>query len=149
MDTKFSEGVYAEVPLQGQDRHLVALIYRSESGRKDMADKLNKLIQELTSKGYSNLLLLGDFNYRYIDRSSMSSTVPMERNFLDHIQDTYLTQHIDEPTRWHGTNNPSLLDLVLTNEEDMVNDIEYQAPGQKYLKIRNSMNRIVYLVYFT
>ena len=128
MDTKFDEGVFAEIPLQGQDRLLIALIYRSDSGGKDMADKLNQLIQELATKGYSHLLVLGDFNYKYIDWPSMSSTVPMEKKFLDCIQDTYLTQHIDEPTRWRGTDNPSLIDLVFTNEENMVNDIDYQAP---------------------
>jgi len=31
-------------------------------------------------------------------------------------------------TRWRGTNNASLLDPVLTNEEGMVSDINIEAP---------------------
>ena len=35
---------------------------------------------------------------------------------------------MDQPTRWRGTNRPSLLHLVLTNEENMITELEYQAP---------------------
>ena len=48
--------------------------------------------------------------------------------FLDCIQDNYLVQHVDEPTRWRGADQPSLIDLVITNEENMISNLEYHAP---------------------
>ncbi|CAC5396557.1 unnamed protein product [Mytilus coruscus] len=32
------------------------------------------------------------------------------------------------PTRWRGTNTPHTLDLFLTNEEQMLSNLEYQSP---------------------
>ena len=36
-------------------------------------------------------------------------------------------QHISEPARYRFGEEPSLLDLVLTNEEGMVLNLEYQS----------------------
>ena len=48
-------------------------------------------------------------------------------SFIDTIQDLSLFQHIQEPTCFRpGTT--SLLDLVFTNEADMINHIDY-LPG--------------------
>ena len=44
------------------------------------------------------------------------------------VQDVYLFQHIKEPTRFRDGVEPSLLDLVLTNEESMIERLDYY-PG--------------------
>ena len=90
------------------------MIYRLESDGEEMSAQLVKLIDEICSKGYSHILLLGDFNYRRIDWDSMSSSVKVETNFLDCLANNYLHQHTDEPTRWRGADKPSLLDLVIS-----------------------------------
>ena len=51
-----------------------------------------------------------------------------EAQFIETIRDCYLYQHLLEPTRSWSTDNPSLIDLVLTNEIMQVSDIEYHAP---------------------
>ena len=38
------------------------------------------------------------------------------------------TQHIDQPTRIRGTDTLRILDLVLTNEINMIEGIEYLPP---------------------
>ena len=38
---------------------------------------------------------------------------------------------VDEPTRAIGTDTPSLIDLILTNEEHQVNNLAYLAPLDK------------------
>ena len=128
MKTEFREATFAEIKLQKNDRLLITLIYRSESDGEEMSAQLVKLVDEICSKGYSHILMLGDFNYRRIDWESMCSSVLVETNFLNCIENNYLHQHIDEPTRWRGADKPSLLDLVLTNEENMISEIDYQAP---------------------
>jgi len=129
MNTEFSEAIFMEIKLQKKkDKLIIALVYRSESEGEEMSDKLVKLVNEVCNKGYSHILILGDFNYRTIDWENMSSSSNIEKRFIKCISDNYLHQHVDEPTRWRGTDKPSLLDLILTNEENMVTDIEYQAP---------------------
>ena len=48
--------------------------------------------------------------------------------FLDTVDDLFLFQHITEPTRFRQDEIPSLLDLVFTNEQDMVNNLSYLLP---------------------
>jgi len=64
------------------------------------------------------VLVMGDFNYPHIDWININSTDKSSEQFLDLLQDCYLTQHVTEPTR----NN--ILDLVLTSECNMVDYIE-------------------------
>jgi len=35
---------------------------------------------------------------------------------------------VNKPTRWRGTDTPHVLDLVFTNEENMVSEMEYLSP---------------------
>ncbi len=37
-------------------------------------------------------------------------------------------QHVDRPTRWRGTDTPNLLDLILTSEDGMVGEVDYDSP---------------------
>ena len=44
------------------------------------------------------------------------------------MQDTYLCQHGQEPTRFRDDSNPSVLDLVITKSPDDVRNIEILPP---------------------
>ena len=72
----------------------------------------------------------GDFNYRAIYWSNFSGTGDNCRiePFLDTIDDLFLFQHINEPTRYREEETPSLLDLVFTNEQDMISNLVYLPP---------------------
>ena len=48
--------------------------------------------------------------------------------FLEALHDHFLFQHICQPTRYRLGETPNILDLVLSNEEDMVRNLEY-LPG--------------------
>ena len=48
--------------------------------------------------------------------------------FYDNINEKLLVQHINVNTRYKLENCPSKLDLIFTNEEDMVEDIKCLAP---------------------
>ena len=43
--------------------------------------------------------------------------------FLDTVQGKYLFQHVEAPTRHVQNSTPHILDLILTNEEEMINSI--------------------------
>ena len=77
------------------------------------------------------MLIVGDFNFKEIRWDVFDTSVNEDHVasiFFESIKDTYLIQHIKENTRYRSGNQPSLLDLILTNEEDMVSDLEY-LPG--------------------
>ena len=76
------------------------------------------------------VLIGGDFNYKEID---WENEFVEECNihltpFINTIQDHFLMQHVTEPTRYRQGEQPNLLDLILTNEEGMVQNLTYH-PG--------------------
>ena len=64
------------------------------------------------------VLVMGDFNYPGIDWDCLESDSEGE-SFLNLVQDCFLFQHVLTPTR--GNN---ILDLVLSSEEGMVEDLQ-------------------------
>ena len=48
--------------------------------------------------------------------------------FLEYVRDTYFFQHILDPTRYREGNVSSVLDLILTSEEEMISNIKF-LPG--------------------
>ena len=67
-------------------------------------------------------LLVRDFNYPSIDWQEMSAGGGGEL-FLDIVQDNFLHQHVRQATR--GAN---ILDLVVSSEEDVVDDLRIGSP---------------------
>ena len=80
----------------------------------------------------SHLIILGDFNVKGIDWNNISSPeneTHTSTQFLECLRDSFLYQHVKEPTRHMSQNVPSILDLILTNDESMVSNLQYK-PGQ-------------------
>ena len=80
-----------------------------------------------------------------------------EKKFIETIRDCYLHQHIQEPTRSRGNDEPSSLDLLFTDEIMQVSEIANHAPLGKsdnsvitfkfncYLDYSNPKERYVYV----
>ncbi|XP_063427535.1 uncharacterized protein LOC134711037 [Mytilus trossulus] len=133
MNTEFQENLFIKINLNQSDQLLLGLIYRSPSNRsQEYTKQLNLLTTEACKKGYSHILIMGDYNYPEINWDSWNSpgdsTESNEYRFLENLQENFLFQHVTRPTRWRGTNTPHTLDLILTNEENMVSNLEYQSP---------------------
>ena len=47
---------------------------------------------------------------------------------MDFIRESFLFQHITEPTSFREGQNPTLDDLIFTNESDMIEQLKYLAP---------------------
>ena len=76
-------------------------------------------------------MYVGDFNFREIDWENNNTNVGPEHlasQFLESVRDKYLYQHVKHATRYRGDNQPSLLDLILTNEEEMIDHVVHNAP---------------------
>ncbi|CAC5377390.1 unnamed protein product [Mytilus coruscus] len=126
MNAEFQENLFIKIELNQSDQLLLGLIYRSLSNRtNDYIKQLNTLTTEACSKGYSHILIMGD-NFPEINWDSWNSpgdsTESNEYKFLENLQENFLFQHATKPTRWRGTNTQHTLDLILTNEEQMISN---------------------------
>jgi len=65
------------------------------------------------------LVLVGDFNHPDISWEDHTARHTQSRRFLQSIDDNFLMQVVEEPTR-----RGALLDLVLTNKEELVEDVK-------------------------
>lgn len=132
MNITFCENLFIKIKLNNNDKLLLGLIYRSPSNNSmEYIDSLCNLLNEAASKGFSHLLLMGDFNLPNINwttESCSGNENNIDHKFLETVKDNFLFQHIDKPTRWRGTDTPHILDLIMTNEENMISDLEYQSP---------------------
>ena len=66
---------------------------------------------------------MGDFNHGHIQWNSLESTGSEDQQFLFLIQDSFLTQHMLEPTR--GEN---VLDIVLSSQKELVDNVKIFEP---------------------
>ena len=90
-----------------------------------------KAIVNLIETAYQknkNLIIAGDFNYKEIDWCNEYAEQKYLIDFITKLQDCFLYQHVTEPTRYRDNERHSLLDLVLSSEEDMVIDLSYHPP---------------------
>ena len=111
-----NETLWVEV-INGRDRLLIGCIYRPPSLSRE---ETNSIFQEISAAATrcKNVYIMGDFNYRNIDWVNNVGDNEAEQ-FIEVINDSFLRQLVNVPTR--GNN---ILDLVLTDREDLVNNLE-------------------------
>ncbi len=125
------EAVAVEIKLRGGDKQLILAVYRSPNSTPESNNKLNDMIRGLNCSGYSHILLLGDFNFPDVEWSgggALGNYSPCATPFVDAINDAFLFQHVEFPTRYRDNQSSNVLDLVFTNEDDMIEEITDSAP---------------------
>ena len=132
---EFQEVCLLEIKLKGTDTLLFGCMYRSPTNTTTSAlnnAALNLLLKDIAlEKKYSHKCIVGDFNYRGINWEYWSTPhdeTKDDEKFLEALRDTFFHQHVDEPTRARGSDEPSLIDLILSNEEHQVSNLKYLAP---------------------
>ena len=130
---KSKESVWAEIKLKNDDTLLIGCVYRPPSNTEMENKTLYETILSVT-KGKSHVLIGGDFNQPQIDW--INGTSPGSKDhpasvFLEFTRDSFLHQHVKSPTHYRGTQNPTLIDLVFSSEEDMVKNLTQEAPVGK------------------
>ena len=69
-------------------------------------------------------IIMGDFNHGHIQWKSLQSTGHEDHNFLVLTQDSFLPQHVLEPTR--GDN---VLDIVLSSQQEFIENVRIGEPS--------------------
>ena len=124
----FKEAVWCKIKLRQNDTFLVGCLYRSPNSSDQNSLELMELFKTVKDTRDSHKLIMGDFNLREINWGSMTTTVGENHTaslFVECVRDSYFFQHVIQPTRVRSGNEPSLLDLIFTNEEDMISGMSY------------------------
>ena len=110
---------------------LLGAVYRSEFLSATNTSNLNSMLKRIgLDQKFSHKCVVGDFNYRNINWSAkhLCSEGSEEEMFIDAVSGGFWHQHVVSPTRARGSDTPNLLDLVFTNEQDMVNEVSHLSP---------------------
>ena len=104
-------------------------IYKSPSYDKNQTTKeLIELLNSFQICKYDKFLLTGDFNYPNIDWTEKVNVKDIDKELINCIDDLFLQQMVTEPTRNILGQKCNILDLIFTNDELFVNNIEHIAP---------------------
>ena len=101
--------------------NLVVGIYYRPLNQGDPTDEafLLQLQQALHSRA---LVLLGDFNHPIICWKNSTASCRQSRRLLECIEDNFLSQVIDIPTRGNA-----ILDLLVINARELMGDVKIRA----------------------
>ena len=109
----------------------ISFTYGSPNYSNENFEYFNVTLKCLFGNFPSNLVI-GDFNYPKIEWDYYTSkSNDMNFKFIECIRDCFFEQHVKEHTWGRGTNNASLLDLVLTNNNDFIDNVSVKAPLSK------------------
>ncbi|WAR15881.1 hypothetical protein MAR_030475 [Mya arenaria] len=115
---KFKESVWCVLRLSNGKELLIGGVYKSPSSSSENVRKLNTLLTQASALNYEHLVVLGDFNFPEIDWDSW--TVNRNENhpsfsFIECLRDNFLNQHVNFYTRYRDGQDPSCLDLLLSD----------------------------------
>ena len=124
--TSYRDQLWLRIELNKYEHLLLGAIYRSPSLKlEDTVPEIIDSMQKAASYNPPYLIICGDFNIKNIDwkdERCLPGASLQESAFLQGIKDCLLFQHITECTRFRLGHRPQTLDLLFSNEEDIVQD---------------------------
>ena len=115
----YEDALWCDISYQGSELDiLLGIVYRSDNNTSDMNDCLNQVLS-IVGEEKKEVMVIGDFNFKEINWDTMKAGSTKADNFLDVVMDNLWSQHVTKPTRQN-----SLLDLVITSDPNMVDEVE-------------------------
>ncbi len=102
---------------------LIGCIYRSPNASSEDNTKINEIIKKAANMKYTHVVIGGDFNHPELDWLNGRATKNPEHKstvFLNAVRDSFLFQHVRHPTHYRCDQTPSTIDLLLTNEDNVI-----------------------------
>ena len=139
-EAECEEAVWCNI-VSGNSTLTVGLVYRSPNINTDENEKIQNAIKEVSKR---DCIIMGDFNHGRIQWKSLQSTGSEDQKFFNLVQDSFLIQHVLEPTR--GEN---VLDIVLSSQKECIDNVRICEPlgcsdhNQIYviIKVKGEQNR--------
>ena len=127
MPEKCNDSAWIAIQTQNRKTRLYGCVYRSpNSPASNNVNLLNNLTW--ARENYDELLITGDFNLPTIIWDTDEATGLFPREFLTTTSEMNLEQMVTQFTRFRHGQNPSLLDLILTDQPEMIQDVNYLSP---------------------
>ena len=101
----------------GMGDTVVGVYYRPPDQEEEVDEAFHKQLKVASQS--QALVLMGDFNYPDICWKSNVARHARSRRFLQCVEDNFLMQMVEEPTR-----GGVLLDLILTNKDGFVKEVK-------------------------
>ena len=128
---------WVTIPTKGsmvQEKLLFGCVYRKGGcSAENNANLLSVLEKACTSNDL--ITICGDFNFPGLNWGNASVNIGkpslIEETFEDKIDDLFLTQYVAEPTRRRGKDNPSMIDLVFCDQEQVIKKPTVLSPWGK------------------
>ena len=113
---------------------LFGCVYRHWNSDTQEQQALVNNLRAVSHMNFTHEVIVGDFNFP-IDDWSLNWT-PLSENsnehsFTDLVRDCFWHQHVQFATRGRGSDDPSILDLVFTDADTEIDDMQCQAPFGK------------------
>ena len=127
----FAESVWCHVNLSRSRRLLVGICYRSPNSTNENNHSMLEMLRAMQGVRADGILLMGDFNFPSInwEEGTVNDTdISEAAKFFETTQDLFLYQHVKFPTRFRDGQSPSCLDLVFSDQEHVIDDIEGGEP---------------------
>eukprot|EP00794_Sanderia_malayensis_P011225 gene11225-12404_t len=125
-------GCWCEITLKEDDKLLIGCVYRSPNSVALNNSKLVTAFKKVINKrNFTHVLICGDFNIpeiNWVDETTAASQTHYASVFMECLRDCFLYQHVKEPTHVKSNQAKNTLDLILTNEEGMIENLQYNAP---------------------
>ena len=141
----FKDSTWLEITGKNNKKLLISTVYRSGSPEKakPLDKDLHRTIKLMSlDKKYSQIVITGDFNHPSIkwtaarDENGDFSILPeiqrhhnpdhCDQQFINCIQDSLLLQNVSKPTRYRDDQNPTLDDLIFTNDDKTLTDLQHR-----------------------
>ena len=104
----------------------ICSLYRPPDKDPDYINLLRKPLEHLLNRHKNKLphvIIAGDINYGHIDWSTSSTNfVSNGSNFVDILNDYFLNQLVNSPTRFSATTS-SILDLVISSHPTLIDNL--------------------------
>ncbi|GAB0203608.1 hypothetical protein GRJ2_002826400 [Grus japonensis] len=121
MDEEPTESLWVRIKGSAGAGDIIAGVCYRPSDQGDQADEA--LYRQIGAASCSQaLVLMGDFNHPDICWRDNAAERKQSRKLLECVDDNFLFQVIEEPTR-----RGAVLDLVLTNKEGLVGDVKLKV----------------------
>ncbi|XP_063280190.1 uncharacterized protein LOC134564864 isoform X3 [Prinia subflava] len=118
VDDKQVESLWVRIKGQtSKGDTVVGVCYRLPEQEEEVDEAFYRQLEAASQ--FQALVLVGDLNYPDICWRSNTAKHKQSRRFLESIDDNFLSQVVEDPTR-----NGVLLDLKLTNREGLIGDVK-------------------------
>lgn len=113
-EQNFPESIWCTISCSGENT-LIGVCYRAGDNKEINDEALFSLLGKV---GNQRVVILGDFNFPEL-RWGPTDTLDASHPFIESINNNFLFQLVDEPTR-----DKNYLDLVLTSEDNLIQELE-------------------------